>query len=194
MNTTAKPVSGEVEIRHLVPKEATREALAPYGQVLGYDESIEPMPIDFYDGTVEVRRMVDFVSDDQTELPLVTIDRRPFDVRWMERHFKHTQAFIPLSGKPFVVVMAPPNDEETPDLDKVEAFRFDGSAAFAMKIGTWHEFPFALEDHTNVIVVLRREATDGLVRDNVIQDEAESPDLDKKDLQKRFGVTFRIDV
>ncbi len=182
------------EIRHLTVKPATRESLAPYGQVLGYDQAIDPMPIDFYDGTVKVRRMVDFVSDDQTEFPLVSIDRRPLDVRWMERHFKHTQGFIPLNNKPFVVVMAPPNDSETPDLDKVEAFRFDGSAAFFMKLGTWHEFPFALEDQTNVIVVLRQEATDGLVRDNVIQDEASSPDLDKKDLLHRFNVTFRVDA
>lgn len=186
--------SDDSEVRVLKPKRATREALAPYGQVLGYDESIAPMPIDFYDGAVKVRRMVDFVSDDQTELPLATINRRPFDVRWMERHFKHTQTFIPLAGKPFVVVMAPPTEGDTPNLDEIEAFQFDGSAAFAMHLGTWHEFPFALEDDTNVIVILRREATDGLVRDNVIQDEASSPDLDKKDLQQRFNVTFRVEV
>ena len=31
-----------------------------------------------------------------------------------------------------------------------------------MHIGTWHEFPFALIDDTQLIVVLRREATKGL--------------------------------
>ncbi len=191
MSNAADPLAS-LDIRHLTLKPATRETLEPYGQVLAYDESVEPMPIDFYDGAVKVRRMVDFVSDDQTEFPLVSINRRPLDVRWMERHFKHTQGFIPLNNKPFVVVMAPANDDETPDLDKVEAFRFDGSSAFFMKLGTWHEFPFALEDDTNVIVVLRREATDGLVRDNTVQDEAQSPDLDKKDLQQRFNIMFRV--
>ncbi len=181
------------DIRTLKVQDATPAAVAPYGQILGYDESIEPMPIDFYDGTVEVRRTVDFISDNQTELPLVTINRRPFDVRWMERHFKHTQTFIPLSGKPIVAVLAPPNDQQTPDLDKVSAFRFDGSAGFTMKLGTWHEFPFALEDNTHVIVILRQEATDGLVRDNVIQNEAESPDLEKRDLAHRCGVSFRLE-
>lgn len=191
MSNAADPLAS-LDIRHLTLKPATRETLEPYGQVLAYDESVEPMPIDFYDGAVKVRRMVDFVSDDQTEFPLVSINWRPLDVRWMERHFKHTQGFIPLNNKPFVVVMAPANDDETPDLDKVEAFRFDGSSAFFMKLGTWHEFPFALEDDTNVIVVLRREATDGLVRDNTVQDEAQSPDLDKKDLQQRFNIMFRV--
>jgi ureidoglycolate lyase len=192
MNTPA--AAAHPEVRNLSLTPATREALEPFGQVLGYDESVAPMPIDFYDGAVKVRRMIDFVSDEQTEFPLVSINRRPMDVRWMERHFKHTQGFIPLNNKPFVVVMAPPNDSETPDLDQVRAFRFDGSSAFFMKLGTWHEFPFALEDETNVIVVLRQEATDGLVRDNVIQDEAKSADLDKKDLVHRFNLTYRVDL
>ncbi len=182
------------DIRTLSVKPATPEALAAYGQVLGFNAEVAPMPIDFYDGTVKVRRVVDFVSDEQTELPLATIQKRPFEVRWMERHFKHTQTFIPLGGVPFVAVMAPPNDDDLPDLDKVEAFRFDGSAGFTMKLGTWHEFPFATEDNTNLIVVLRQEATDGLVRDNVIQNEAQSPDLDKKDLLARSNVLFRFDT
>ncbi len=187
-------VSPNVETRVLKVKRATPEALAPYGDVLGYRPDVEPMPIDFYDGAVKVRRLTNFVSDDQTELPVVTINRRPLEVRWMERHMKHTQAFIPLGGKPFVAVMAPPNDKDVPDIDKAEAFLFDGQAGFAMKLGTWHEFPFSVLDDTNVIVILRREATDGLVRDNVIQNEAVGPDLEKRDLVERFGVSFHIEV
>ena len=182
------------EVRSLTVKTATAEALADYGQVLGHNPDIEPMPIDFYGGAVKVHRVVDFVSDEQTEMPLVTVQRRPNEVRWMERHFKHTQTFIPLGGAPFVVVMAPPTEGDMADLDKVEAFLFDGSAGFTMKLGTWHEFPFAVEDDTNLIVVLRKEATDGLIRDNVIQDEAQSPDLDKKDLLQRANLLFQFEL
>jgi ureidoglycolate lyase len=182
------------EIKTLDVVDATPEIVAKYGQILGYDPNVEPVPIDFYGGAVKVHRVVDFVSDEQTELPLVTVQRRPNEVRWMERHFKHTQTFVPLSGAPFVVVMAPPTDSELPDLDKIEAIRFDGSAGFTMKIGTWHEFPYAINDDTNMIVMLRKEATDGLFRDNVMQDEAQSPDLDKKDLLQRKNVKFRFDI
>jgi len=182
------------EIRVLKARPATPEALAPYGQVLGYNPDIEPMPIDFYDGAAKVRRVVDFVSDEQTELPVVTVNRRPMELRYVERHFKHTQGFIPLGGKPFVAVFAPPNDKDLPDLDKLEAFHFDGQAGFVMKIGTWHDFPYALEDNTHLIVLLRKEATDGLMRDNVIQDEAIGPDLEKKDLVQRKNILFRIEI
>jgi ureidoglycolate lyase len=187
-------VSPRAEVRVLKVKPATAAALKPYGEVLGFDPSVPPMPIDFYDGKAKVRRVVNFVSDGQTEMPVVTLQRRPLEVRWMERHFKHTQAFISLGSKPFICVFAPPNDKETPDLDKVEAFIFDGIAGFVMHQGTWHEFPFAVLDDTNLVVILRKEATEGLVRDNVIQDEARGPDLDKKDLQARFNITFKLEL
>ena len=175
------------EVRSLTVKKATPESLSDYGQILGHDPNIAPMPIDFYGGAVKVHRVVDFVSDDRyTQESETRTDTT--------KYFKHTQTFIPLDGAPFVVVMAPPNDDDMADLDKVEAFLFDGSAGFTMKLGTWHEFPFAVEDDTNIIVVLRREATDGLIRDNVIQDEARSPDLDKKDLLQRANVLFQFEL
>jgi ureidoglycolate lyase len=191
MATAAQQMSPRVKV--LKARRATPEALAPYGQVLGPNPSVAPMPIDFYGGAVKVRRVVDFKSDDQTEMPLITLNRRPLEVRWMERHFKHTQAFIPLGGVPFIGVFAPPNDKELPDIEKCEAFVFDGSAGFAMHFGTWHEFPFALRDDTNLIVILRKEATDGLVRDAVVQDEAQSADLDKKDLLTRLNTVMKIE-
>jgi ureidoglycolate lyase len=185
-------VNAAITERVLPVLRATPETVAPFGQILGYDPAVPPAPIDFYGGAVRVRRVVDFISDEQTELPLVTVNRRPGEVRWMERHFRHTQTFIPLGGKPFIVVMAPPTAGELPDLDAVRALWFDGQAGFTLRIGTWHEFPFALEEPTHLVVILRREAAEGLVRDNVVQDEARSGDLDKKDLVRRCGVRFRL--
>ena len=191
MNAVIKDAS---EPRLLKAVQATPELLAPYGEVLGYNPAIAPLPIEFYDGAVKVRRVVNFISDEQTEMPVCTVNRRPLEVRWMERHAKHTQAFIPLGGAPFVVVMAPPTAGELPDLDAVRAFLFDGSAGFVMKLGTWHEFPFAVIDATQLIVVLRREATAGLAKDNMLANEAHGPDLDKKDLVARCGVSFRVEI
>jgi ureidoglycolate lyase len=173
-------------------QKATAEKLKPYGTILGFDPTVPPMPIDFYDGAAKVRRVAPFEADGVVEMPIVTLQPRPLEVRWMERHFKHTQAFVSLGSKPFIGVFAPPNDKELPDLDQVEAFLFDGSAGFMMHIGTWHEFPFALLDDTNVMVILTKQATDGLVRDNVIQDEALGPDLDKKDLLGRLNLKLEL--
>jgi len=45
-----------------------------------------------------------------------------------------------------------------------------------------------------MVVILRREATDGLIRENVIQNEASGPDLEKKDLVMRRNILFRIEM
>lgn len=175
-------------------KPATPEALAPYGTILGFNPDVPPMPIDFYDGAARVRRVAEFRAEGVIEMPVVTLQRRPLEVRWMERHFKHTQAFISLGAKPFVACFAPPTETEMPELEKVEAFLFDGSAGFMMHIGTWHEFPFALLGDTHMMVILTKAATDGLVRDNVVQDEAHGEDLDKKDLEARLGVRLALQL
>ena len=185
-------MAATLERRKLVAKLATPEGLAPFGQILGNTGATEMHAPEFYEGKVRVCNPVDFKSDDDTTLTLATIDRRPFEARYMEQHFKHTQTFIPLGGKPFVVVLAPPNGKDVPDLDAVEAFLFDGSAGFNMKIGTWHEFPFAIEDGTDVVVILRNETNRNL-RD-VEDGEAHGPDVDKKNLQRRFGVVFEVEV
>ena len=179
-------------IHEISVEQATPKTVAPFGQLLGIHEQAKPLPVAFYDGKVSVYAPVTFESDEETMLTLASVDRREMQVQWMERHFKHTQTFIPLEGKPFVVVLAPPTENDLPDLEQARALLFDGSSGFTMKVGTWHEFPFALVDQSNVIVILRRETTQNLMPDNVVDGEAHGPDLDKKNLVARTGVTVQV--
>ncbi len=182
-------------MRRLLPlEEATPEAVASCGQILGRHANAEPLPIKFYDGAVQTYRTVNFQSDEQTELSLCRVRRRPYEVRWIERHFKHTQTFIPLNGAPFIVVLAPPTEGDMPELTQVRAFRFDGSAGFTMKIGTWHEFPFAVEEEADMVVILRREATQSLLTTDPDSGEVRGSDIDKKDLLKRHGIQLQVDL
>lgn len=191
--TTAEtmPEQTTVTIKVQTP---TIEKLEKYGTVLGYNPNVEPLPIEFYGGAAKVRRVGEFTAEGPIEMPITTLQRRPFEVTHMERHMLHTQAFISLGAKPFVACFAPPNDKELPDLDKAEAFLFDGSAGFMMHRGTWHEFPFAVLDDTQLMVILTKSATEGLVKDNVIQNEAIGPDIEKRDLGQRLGVTIKLEV
>ena len=183
-----------LERRVLDVKIATPDALAPYGKVLGSGTGIPIGVSDFYEGKVAVSAPVDFESDEDTCLSLATLQPRNFELKYLERHFKHTQTFIPLGGKPFVAVFGAPTDGDMPDLNNLEAFRFDGSAGFCMHIGTWHEFPFALEAETDMVVILRNETTRNLSSENVENNEAHGPDLDKKNLAQRTGLVFEIAV
>jgi ureidoglycolate lyase len=181
-----------MQIKTLTLEPATPEAIAPFGALVGAKHGGDPLPTAFYDGKVKLYRPEGFISEDDTEITVALIDRRPLRVRWMERHFKHTQVFLPLGAKPFIAVLAPPTQTELPDLDDARAFLFKGDVGLSMHLGTWHEFPFAVVDETQVVVVLRREATNGLMLDTVIDGEGHSPDLEKKDINRRLGVTLEV--
>jgi ureidoglycolate lyase len=179
--------------RRLIPvKPATPEALAPYGRILGRGAGVKPGDSGYYQGKVAIAKPAPFQSDGDTCLSLATIQPRPFELEHIERHYKHTQAFIPLGGKPFIAVFGAPTAGPEPDFDKLEAFRFDGTDGFVMHVGTWHEFPFALEPDTDVIVILRNETNRNLAaKDN---GEAHGADLSKLNVLKRTGLVFALQL
>jgi ureidoglycolate lyase len=167
---------------------ATPENLAPFGWIIGPVPEVPAKKLNFYNGVI--RKPTQFVSDAQTELSVVTLERRPMQIQWIERHWKHTQSFVSLGAKPFVVAMAPPSDGELPPLAAIKAFLFDGSAGFCMKIGCWHEFPFAVVDRTDLLIILRSETVSDLQR--IENGEAFGEDLDKKNLVTRTGTVVEI--
>lgn len=175
-------------------ESADAQTLAPFGTLLGRGAGAPPVPVDFYRGHVRMSYPVAFTCDHPVELTLATLTRREPEVRYMERHFQHTQTFIPLGGKPFIVVMAPPNSGDLPEIDAVRAFRFDGSAGFTLHLGTWHEFPFAIEDETDMVVILSTQTGYDLHAKNIETQEAFGPDLDKKDIVARTGTLFRFET
>jgi ureidoglycolate lyase len=181
-----------MHIRELVVEAANPDNIRPFGELFGNLGKPESVSTAFYQEVQTYRPA--FVSDAETEVALCTLRRRPLRVKWMERHFKHTQVFIPLGGKPFIAVLAPPTFTDLPDIDQVRAFLFDGQAGLSMHIGTWHEFPFAIADDTLLVVILRKEATLGLLKENVVDGEGVSPDLDKKDIERRLGLILEVRV
>lgn len=175
----------------LRPEPASPAALEPFGWMIAARADIPARPLNFYPGTLRVP--AGFVSDDQTEITLVRLARRPFEVAYLERHFRHTQAFLPLGGRPFVLVMAPPGDgDDTPPAEALRAFRFEGDSGFCMRLGCWHEFPFALADDSDMVVLLRRETYKDLQQ--VVDDEARGADLDKRNYRRRTRTLVTIDV
>lgn len=177
-----------MKFRNIPVEPVTSEAFAPYGVLVGVDRHVGPRIGQFYGDKVELWAPGPFVSDEQTCLSVARIHARPLEVIWMERHFKHTQTFIPLGGKPFVAVLGVPTPTNHPDPATVRAFRFDGTCGALLHVGVWHEFPFAVADTAEVVVILRKETQQNLeVKEN---DEAVGDDLEKRNLQARLGFGF----
>lgn len=172
--------------------EASAADLSALGQVIGVPTGVAHRSSGFYGDAVKLWSPVDFVSDSDTTLSVARIEPRANEIVYLERHFKHTQAFIPLGGKPFVAVMAPATVEGLPDPATAKAYLFRGDAGFLMRIGTWHEFPFALVPETDVIIILRNQTSRNLTA--VEHGEAIGADLEKRNLQARLDRVLTFDI
>ncbi len=175
----------------LVAERATPANTAAFGRWLGRDAPVEALPTNFYGDTVTLRKPGGFVTDETLEVTVATIRPRPLRVEWIERHFLHTQAFVPLGGRPMLLVLgAPTPDAALPDVDGLRALVFDGSAGFQLHVGTWHEFPMSADGEVDVLVWLRRDTARDLRHKQ--GNEAHGPDLDKKDVVARLGVSIEV--
>lgn len=173
----------------LEPVAATEENFAPFGKLIR-PNATSGRETWFYNNSVGVWDIPGMVTDDDACISVARVRPRPMSVIWMERHFKHTQVFMPVNGQPFHIVVAPRNEAEVPDLADVRAFTFDGKAGLMLDIGTWHEFPFALDQEADIAVFLRKETNANL--EAIENGEAVGGDLEKRNIRTRMGVEFVI--
>ncbi|MEM7223326.1 MAG: ureidoglycolate lyase [Pseudomonadota bacterium] len=140
----------------LKPEPLNRAAFKPFGDVI---ETAEATSYPINDGMCT--RFHDLAAVDVDEdggRPLINLFRSkpwplPLTVSLLERHPKSSQAFVPLSGAPFLVVVAPPGDAPTPGL--VRAFASDGRQGVNFHRGVWHHPLIAIGDESDFLVVDR---------------------------------------
>ena len=132
------------------------EVFAPYGDVIEVASAAEHFSIN--DGYTE--RYHDLASVDVSKeqgRPLISIFRAtplplPHKVRVMERHPLSSQAFIPLSQQPYLVVVAVPGDF---DPNTIKVFLAQANQGVNYAAGTWHHYCFALHQESDFLVVDR---------------------------------------
>jgi len=135
----------------------TREAFAPFGDV------IEPRPdgdagaYDINGGMVRRHHDLAQVEVGQGRTLINLFEARPYgfplEIRMLERHPLGSQAFIPLSSNPFLVVVAP-RGEQVPG-HAVRAFITDGRQGVNYRAGVWHHMLLALGAPTCFAVIDR---------------------------------------
>lgn len=86
----------------------------------------------------------------------------PHKITDMERHPFSSQAFFPLNVDQYLVMVAPPADNDTPDMARLQAFSVAGHQAINYSAGTWHH-PLATIGGSGEFAVLMWE--DGGDRD-----------------------------
>ena len=134
----------------------TREAFAPFGEVIEASDAVQHFTINA--GNTERYHDLANIEPGADGRVIVSIFRGqprtlPFTVHMMERHPKASQAFIPMSGKPYLVVVAPAG--EPPAVEDLQVFLARGDQGVNYATGVWHHPLLALEDVCDFIVVDR---------------------------------------
>ncbi len=148
MNTTT-PVRLAIE-------PLTREAFAPFGDVIQADDGANHFTIN--DGNTERYHDLARIDPGEDGRAIVSIFRGlpralPFTVTMMERHPKASQAFIPLSGRPYLVVVADPASRPTVADLRVFLCRGDQGVNYAR--GVWHHPLLGLEAVSDFLIIDR---------------------------------------
>ena len=140
----------------LKPDPLSRTAFAPYGDVIEVSDDNERIAINY--GLTE--RHHKLAAPDVAEgkgWPMISIFRSqpiqlPFKIQVMERHPLGSQAFMPLSGNRYLVVVAPAGDL---DVTLLRAFVAEPNQGVNYHKGTWHHYCLALQERSDFLVVDR---------------------------------------
>jgi ureidoglycolate lyase len=134
----------------------TRDAFAPFGDVIQADDAARHFPIN--DGNTERYHDLARIDPGADGRAIVSIFRgqpraMPFTVSMMERHPKGSQAFVPLSGRPYLVVVA--DRDSTPAVDDLRVFLCRGDQGVNYARGVWHHPLLALDEVSDFLIIDR---------------------------------------
>jgi len=142
--------------RTIVAEALTPEAFAPFGDVIEARDAVRHFAIN--GGNTERYHDLAAVDAGPGGRVIVSIFRGqprtlPFAVEMMERHPLGSQAFVPLSGRPYLVVVAPAGD--APGGGDLRVFLARGDQGVNYARGIWHHPLLALDAMSDFLVIDR---------------------------------------
>lgn len=143
-------------MKQLVVEPLTKEAFAPFGQVIETEGS-DHFSIN-NGSTQRYNRLASVELSREGDSAIISIFRAnkldyPLAINMLERHPQGSQAFMPMQQQPFLIVVAPAAD--TPVAEGIRAFISNGRQGVNYAKGTWHHPILALEDSSDYLIVDR---------------------------------------
>ncbi|SIR62733.1 ureidoglycolate lyase [Aromatoleum tolulyticum] len=154
---TALPLRADVpEPRHIVAEALTPAAFAPFGDVIEATDAAHRFTIN--GGNTERFHDLAKIDPGPDGRTIVSIFRGqpralPFTVTMMERHPLASQAFMPLSARAYLVVVAPAGD--APRAADLRVFLARGDQGINYARGVWHHPLLALDGVCDFLVIDR---------------------------------------
>ncbi|MGG4773493.1 ureidoglycolate lyase [Paenalcaligenes sp. Me52] len=134
-----------------------RDTFAPFGDVIEASDKAQHFSIN--EGNTERYHDLANIEPGPDGKAIVSIFRGqprtlPFTVTMMERHPKGSQAFIPLSGLPYLVVVAEAGP--TPEVKDLRLFLAQGNQGVNYATGVWHHPLLGLDEVVDFLVIDRK--------------------------------------
>jgi len=143
--------------RGIAIQPLTVEAFAEFGEVIEATATAHHYPIN-QGTTVRYHRLATVQTLGDGAEAIISIFRGqrfqlPLTIQTMERHPLGSQAFMPLAGQRFLVVVAAGGDR--PDPARLFAFITNGAQGVNYRRGTWHHALLNLAEAGDFLVVDR---------------------------------------
>lgn len=136
----------------------TKENFAPFGEVIACEDNdffhINDAHTERYHALVQT----EIEGEARTGISIfrnIKTTTLPFEISMLERHPIGSQAFIPMQGQKFLVIVAPNLNANEPDLSQLKAFMTNGSQGVNYRAGTWHHPLLTLESPSDFAVIDR---------------------------------------
>ncbi|KGT48229.1 ureidoglycolate lyase [Acinetobacter sp. HR7] len=139
-------------------QKLTAENFVPFGEVIGCQGNDFFHINDAHTERYHALVTTEIIGDAKAGISIfrnIKNTQVPFEVSMLERHPNGSQAFIPMQGQKFLIVVAPALDADTPDLSQLCAFISDGTQGVNYRAGTWHHPLLTLEAPSDFAVVDR---------------------------------------
>jgi ureidoglycolate lyase len=142
--------------RLLIVEPLSADAFRPFGEVIEASDAVRHYPIN--GGTTERYHDLANIELDAEGRAIISIFRAqprslPYTISMMERHPRGSQAFMPLSGRPYLVAVAPRGEQVTAGGIRVFLGRADQGVSYAA--GGWHHPLLALHAVSDFLVIDR---------------------------------------
>ena len=139
----------------ITPKPLSADTFSDFGDVIEVREGAEFISIN--QGYTERHHDLANIDVGSSGHTLVNIFRStplavPVKITLMERHPLATQAFMPLSNNPYLVVVAKAGEF---DESAIEVFLAQANQGVNYHVGTWHHFCLALNQVSDFLVIDR---------------------------------------
>jgi ureidoglycolate lyase len=139
----------------ITPQPLTREAFAPYGDVI--DAASVDRRTYYEEGLGNLRPAAKPSLSVTFKAP--TPDR-PLKSELMERHEFSSQTFVPVDVGRWLIVVAPHAAQGGPDMAKLSAFIANGQQGVTYKPNTWHHGLTVLDKPGRFAVFMWRAGTE----------------------------------